>query len=163
MTIKPFIRTILLITLIAGTLDLLSAFTHIYIKTGHIANRMFHYIAGGVLGLERSMQGGVGVVLLGIFIHYLIAFLFTLFFFLIYPKVPVLRKNRYVSGIVYGLFVFVMMNYVVLPLTALPYQPPHFPDAFVGVVMLPLIVGLPIAIGAYRYYNNYVYAKQFSR
>ena len=149
-----FTKTILLITLIAGTLDILSAITHISINTGKFPSWIFKAIAGGVLGRERAMSGGWATGLLGFFIHYLITFLFTLFYFLIYPRVPLLWKNKYLSAIGLGWFVFVVMNYLVLPLCALPYSPPKFPGAFVGLVMLPIVIGLPVAIGASRYYGK---------
>jgi hypothetical protein len=150
-----FTKVILLITLLAGSLDLMSAFVHIYINTGKIATWMGKGIASGLLGPKQAFQGGWGINLLGFFCHYLITFLFTLFYFLIYPRWQVLAKNKYVSAVVYGWFVFVVMNFIVLPLSALPYGPMRLSDAIVGLIMLPIVIGLPISIGASRYYKTF--------
>jgi uncharacterized membrane protein YagU involved in acid resistance len=149
-----FVKVILLITLLAGTLDLLSAFVHIYINTGKIATWMGQGIASALLGREQAFQGGWATGFLGFFLHYLITFLFTLFYFLMYPRLPILSRNKYLSGIVYGWLVFVIMNFVVLPLSALPSSSMQLTDAIVGLIMLPIVIGLPISIGASRYYKT---------
>jgi len=55
-------------------------------KNRKFADKMLNYIAGGILGLDTSMQGGNWVAFLGLCIHYTIAFCATLFFFWIFPK-----------------------------------------------------------------------------
>jgi Protein of unknown function (DUF1440). len=152
---RPFIKTILLITLIAGTLDILAAIIHISINTGNFPNRIFQGIASGMVGRETAFAGGVATHILGFLIHYFIAFSFTLFYFLIYPYVGVLGKNKIVSGVVYGWFIWAVMNLVVLPyMSTFPRRPFDWPNDVVGLIVLPLVVGVPIAIGAEKYYRN---------
>jgi hypothetical protein len=153
---RPFFKTILLITLITGTLDIMAAMIHISINSGKFPDRIFQGIASGMVG-KTAFAGGFATHLLGFFIHYFIAFSFTVFYFLIYPHVPVLAKNKFVSGVVYGWFIWAMMNLLVLPyLSTFPKRPFNWPNDVVGLIILPLVVGLPIAIGAERYYRTRV-------
>ncbi|MEI9809518.1 MAG: hypothetical protein WDO16_17530 [Bacteroidota bacterium] len=101
---NKFFKVVIVTWLFVGTADLFAAYVFQWIKTGKFADKMLFYIAGGVLGLDTSMQGGNGVAFLGLFIHYLIAFLFTLFFFWVFPMVKFLRFDKYVIGMLYGIF-----------------------------------------------------------
>jgi hypothetical protein len=114
---------------------------------------MLHYIAGGALGLETSMAGGWGIVLLGLFTHYFIAYSWTLFFFVVFPYVRFLSFNKYLAGLLYGFFVGAMMTFVVLPLTRLPDSPFNLQRALLGWTILGVALGIPIAIRAYKFYN----------
>jgi hypothetical protein len=152
---RPFIKTILLITLLTGTLDIMSAMIHITINSGKFPIHIFKGIASGLIGRETAMAGGWLTGTLGFFIHYFIAFSFTLFYFLIYPRVPVLSWNKIISGVVYGWFIWAVMNLVVLPyLSTFPRQPLNWSNQWVGLIVLPLVVGLPIAVAAEKYYRN---------
>src|SRR6266487_644377 len=100
---KSFWKTVLLTGLFVGTTDITAAYVNHYIKTGKFAGKMLQYIAGGALGLERSMPGGFWVGLLGLFFHYFIAFSFTLLFFVAYPRLRFRLLNKYLLGVLYGI------------------------------------------------------------
>ena len=152
---KPsFIKTVLLTTLLAGTLDILSAYATGYIRTGEISKKMFRYIAGGALGLERTMNGGWGIIALGVFFHYFIAFLFTLFFFLVYRRAGLNRFNKYITGLIYGLLAWVIMNLIVLPLSALPGPVYTLQGVLIGAGVLMVMIGLPVSLMADSYYKK---------
>jgi hypothetical protein len=151
---SPFVKRILLTVLIAGSLDLLYAYTSIYIKTGHISKRMFQYIAGGVLGLERSRQGGVPVILLGIFFHYFFVTCFTLFFFFLYRKNRVFGLNKYLAALLYGYFIWTMMNLIVVPLSALPSSTVTIGAALLDAALLGVVIGVPVSLSARAYYGK---------
>ncbi|MFZ1787657.1 MAG: hypothetical protein WAT92_05075 [Saprospiraceae bacterium] len=146
--------TILQIGLLVGTLDLLAAMMSQYIKTGVFAEKMLLYIAGGLLGLEKSMAGGYGVELLGLFFHYFIAMSFTVLFFLLYPKWKVLSINVYFIGALYGAFVSLFMRLCVLPLTQLPSQTFILSRAFIDWMILGLALGIPISFFASQFYKE---------
>jgi hypothetical protein len=156
---NPFFKRVLLTGLVAGTLDIVAAHTKGLIQTGHISKRMFQFIAGGALGLKDSMSGGIGAILLGVFFHYFIAFSFTLFFFLIYTKVSILSVNKYVSGLVYGLFVWLVMNMIVWPLSRLPRYPFNLQSAIIEALILMVMIGLPISLSAHSYFRKAAYLK----
>src|ERR1700752_2827625 len=115
--------------LIAGTLDILSAFAYYYIKSGKTNFLViFKFIASGIFGKDAG-TGGTAMILSGLILHYAIAFSFTIFFFWLYPKVSLMSKNRIVTGIVYGLFVWSVMNLVVVPLSNTSHRPFDYVNA----------------------------------
>ncbi len=115
---------------------------------------MFYYIAGGALGLDTSLKGGNGIALLGLFFHYFIAFSYTLFFFLLFPRLKFLSYNKYLVGMLYAVFVNVTMGQVVLRLSRLPSGPLVIADAVVDWIVLGVVFGIPIAYNAYKYYGQ---------
>jgi len=150
---KPFIKRVLLTAALAGTLDILSAYANGFIHTHHLSRKMFNFIAGGALGLQSALSGGPGIVLLGVFFHYFIAFSFTLFFFLVYRKFRLSSVNPYVMALLYGLFVWAVMNLIVLPLSMLPSSPFSFQKAIVDVLILSVMIGLPVSLSAKRFFR----------
>lgn len=153
---RAFAKAVLFVTLIAGTLDIVAAHLHSWAASGKLSRTMLKSIAGGALGRERAMQGGVGTMALGLFFHFLISFAFTLLFFLLFPRVTLLRKNRVAVGTGYALFTWAVMSYLVLPLSALPWRPPNFANkhTYIGWVVLTLVFGLPIVFGASRFFSR---------
>ena len=151
---KPLLRRVLLTGLFVGTTDIIAAYVTQYIRTGKFADMMLHYIAGGALGLETSMQGGFWIGLLGLCFHYFIATSFTLLYFLAFPRVKILSFNKFIVGFSYGLFVGACMTFIILPLTRLPDNPFDFQKAIVGWAVLGIVLGIPIAISAYNFYGG---------
>jgi hypothetical protein len=148
-----FLKAVLLTGLFVGTTDLVSAYITQWIKTGKFAEKMLNYIAGGALGLENSIPGGNWVALLGLFFHYFISFSFTLLFFLLLPRVKFLAFNKYLVGMLYAVFVNVVMGQVILPLSRLPTGPFSVANSVVGWIVLGVLFGVPIAYNAYKYYG----------
>jgi hypothetical protein len=150
---SPFFKRVLLTALLAGVLDLLTAYTDYYIRTGRFATKMFQYIAGGALGLQHSLNGGLPVILLGIFFHFFIAFSFTLFFFLVYRKVQLYALNKYLAALLYGAFIWTVMTLLVLPLTPLPAGPIRLAKVVQDILLFGLMIGLPLSLSARKYYS----------
>jgi hypothetical protein len=150
---NKFFKVVFLTAMFVGTTDLISAYVTQLIKTGKFADRMLLYIAGGALGFPSSMQGGNWVALVGLFIHYFIAFAFTLFFFWIFPKLKFLSFNKYFIGMMYAVFVNVVMSQLILPLTPLPGGTFNLGGALVGWYILGALLGIPIAYNAYKFYG----------
>jgi hypothetical protein len=148
-----FFKAVLLTGLFVGTTDLLAAYITQWIKTGKFADRMLHYIAGGALGLETSMKGGNWVALLGLFFHYFIAFAFTLLFFLVFPRLKFLWFDKHLVGMLYAVFVALMMGEVILPITPLPTGSFSLEHSVVGWITLGVVLGIPIAYNAYKFYG----------
>src|SRR5215217_6708644 len=115
-----FWKAVFLTTLVAGTLDIIAAHVHQTILRGVFPTKMFYGIAAGAIGLKAAFNGGPAIFAFGVFIHYFISFSFTLFFFLLYPAVRKLSSNKYLNGLLYSIVVWLTMNFIVLPLTALP-------------------------------------------
>jgi hypothetical protein len=136
-----------------GTTDLISAYVSGTIKSGHFPQKMLFYIAGGALGLKSSLQGGNWIAFLGLFFHYFIAMAFTVFFFWIFPKIKVLAFNKYLVGMLYAVFVNLVMGQVILPLSRLPTDPFSLSDSIPDWIVLGVLFGVPIAYNAYAYYG----------
>lgn len=106
-------------------------------------------IASGLLGSE-AYKGGSSSAALGMSIHITIAMLMALAFTLasIRRRQLILRPFRW--GIAYGFFLYALMNYVVLPLSAFPHPTmlPPLPLLVGGLAIHALGVGLPISLAA---------------
>ena len=148
---KNILTAILKTGLIAGTCDITCAMIHYFIVTGNNPLRVLNYVASAVFGKE-AFDGGAAMPLLGLLFHYTIATIFTTFFFLLYPKLKFLSKNIVVSGIGYGLFVWLVMNLAVVPLSKIGRFPSNPINATIGLIIIMIAIGLPISILTYRYY-----------
>jgi hypothetical protein len=143
-------KTIIFAGLLAGTLDAVAAI----VVYGAAPAGMFRFIASGAFGAGQAFSGGSIMVFWGILFHYLIAFSWTLLFFFTYPVFSFLRKNKYITGSLYGIFVWVVMNRVVLPLSLISQRPFSLNGALVGAAILVVGVSLPIVILTHRYYSR---------
>jgi len=137
--------------LLAGTLDGLSAIIYNWkIKAATI----FKFIASGFFGKATAFTGGAGMVLWGIFFHYLIAITFTTVLFMLHPIIYARPRNRFLTGIVYGVFIWAVMNLVVVPLSKIPARPFHLTNSLTDCGILIICIGLPVSIIATRYYQH---------
>ncbi|NOT76362.1 MAG: hypothetical protein HOP08_15645 [Cyclobacteriaceae bacterium] len=151
---QGLISAIIVAGLIAGTLDILSAFTSFYISTGKSPVIVLNYISSAVFGKEAYSGGGM-MSAVGLLFHYIIAFGWTILFFILYPKLSFLRGNKFVVGLAYGVFVWVMMNQVIVPMTQIPARPFNLNGAITNAIILMFAIGLPVSILANRYYSRH--------
>ena len=130
---------------ICGTLDISDALIF-YRLYSHVAPmRLLQSIASVLIG-RSAFTGGAQTALLGLAIHYTIALCWTVLFVLLAQKLPWMSREAVRTGIGYGLLVYAVMNYVVLPLFhAAPRS--HVPIVMVNAVLaLVLFIGVPIAL-----------------
>lgn len=146
-------RAIVFTGIVAGTLDGLAAALIYFLRTGKNPLAVYRFIASGIFGQE-AISGGISMALLGIFFHYVIAISWTLLFFIVCLKLSILLKNWVVSGIAFGLVVWLSMNLVVLPLSRVPATTITLSGALIGISVLIVCIGLPIAFLAGRYYQT---------
>jgi hypothetical protein len=83
------------------------------------AGQIFQGIAGGLLGREASIAAGTPTVFLGMAIHLFIASVVVTTYWLASQKIPALVRRPILYGMLYGLVVYAVMNYFVIPLSAL--------------------------------------------
>ena len=143
-------KAILFTGLLVGTLDMLAAVTVYQTSPGQI----FKFIASGAFGAGRAFSGGSIMVVWGVAFHYAIAFAWTIGFFFVYPWLPMLWRNKYLTGVLYGIFIWSIMNLIVIPLSAIPANTFHLTSAAIAASILIVAVGLPIAFLAHRYYSR---------
>ncbi|MGI8787994.1 MAG: hypothetical protein ACR2HG_09570 [Pyrinomonadaceae bacterium] len=136
--------------LLAGTLDLTSAFIVTAFKSGNYAG-MLQGIASGLLGKE-SFTGGAATAVLGVLLHFTIAFIWTIIFYLASRRIKFLTAQPILSGVLYGVLVYVLMYYVIVSLSAAPFKMPHDFAATVRDVFIHIVcIGLPIALVVRRF------------
>ncbi|MES1217733.1 MAG: hypothetical protein ABUT20_19665 [Bacteroidota bacterium] len=149
---KSLFKAILLTGLLAGTLDITCAIIHYLIRTQKNPVKIFNYIASAVFGKTEAYADGVLMPVLGLIFHYCVATIFTAFFFLIYPKIKILSKNIVATGLLYGIFVWLVMSFIVVPLSNIGSFPSSVLQSIIGCLILMFAIGLPVSILAYRYY-----------
>jgi hypothetical protein len=140
--------------ILVGSFDILAAFLLVLIKTGKLqVFNILKFIASGIFGKDAS-AGGLKIVIAGLILHYTIAFLFTLLFFWLYPKMNLGSKNKWITGIVYGVLIWFVMNRVVLPLSNVIHRPFSLSNALINVGILIICIGIPLSLRARRFYRT---------
>ena len=132
--------------LVAGTLDIFVAALINTVPPGTILQA----IASGLLG-RASYQGGLGTMGLGLGLQWLMSLIIAKIYVLAGVQLPILFRRPVAMGALYGVGVFVVMNFVVLPLSA-AWPKPHHPSAEAIVLNLAamLLFGLIVANTASR-------------
>jgi hypothetical protein len=147
------LKAVALTGLLAGTLDIISALTMYSTTTGKNPMNVLRYISSGVVG-PSAFTGGLPMALLGLLLHFFIAYTFTLVFFLLYPRLPILAKNKVIVGLLYGVVIWLVMDLIVLPLFFSPRSPLELWYVIKGMSILMVMVGLPISVLTNRYYSS---------
>jgi uncharacterized membrane protein YagU involved in acid resistance len=147
----PVLTAILVGGFIGGSIDIGSAALINWLSPVII----LHAIASGVLGKE-SFQGGAAAALLGLFLQWGMALLIAAIYVLASRKLKWMNRHWEAAGIAYGAVVYVVMTYVVVPLSAAPFGPKAFqlPLNFVNIgenLLAMILFGLIIAAAA-RYF-----------
>ena len=148
------LSTAIIITgLVAGTMDILAACIQFYSKTGKGPVGIFNYIASALIGKEAH-SGNIMWSGMGLLMHYMLAFGWTILFFILYPKISFLRGNRIVVGILYGVFVWTMMSQVLVPMTLINPGPFSLSGALQACAIIIVCIGLPISILANKHFHS---------
>jgi uncharacterized membrane protein YagU involved in acid resistance len=131
--------------IIAGTIDIGAA----SLISGRSPAFIMQAIAGGLLG-KATFNGGVATVILGAALQEVMGVLIAAIYVVLLKTVAGLRRRWVTSGLVYGVIVYFVMNYVVVPLSAWKL-PPHFtPLKFAENMAAMLLFGLIIAFFSRR-------------
>ncbi len=136
--------------LIAGTLDICAAFVSSGLR-GVSPTRVLQSVASGLLGKD-AFAGGFATAALGLILHFFIATTATAVYYAASRKLKVLVDQPIVCGLAYGIPVYLVMTFVVLPLSAVPFRVPHaLSHVVTALLILMFCVGLPIALIVRRY------------
>ena len=135
--------------LLIGVLDGIAALTNAGIR-GVTPGRVFQYISSSVFGPE-SFERGTTTVILGIVLHFLVAFGVAIVFYLIARALPIVLDRAIISGIVYGIAVYFAMAYLIVPLSAVGQGAFSWNGLIVSIIIHIFFVGLPVALIARRY------------
>jgi uncharacterized membrane protein YagU involved in acid resistance len=143
---RSITKTSLLAGLVAGTLDILDAIIFYRLRSHVPAIRILQSVASGLLG-RGAFTGGMPTAAIGLAIHFCIATFWAALFILIARSIPAMRRYAAASGLIYGLIVYAVMNYLVLPQThARPLPTQASIVVLNGVCAIVFCIGLPIAL-----------------
>ena len=112
--------------------------------------RILQSVASGLLG-KPAFEGGVPIALLGLALHFFIAFSWATLFYLASRVIPALTRHKVIAGLFYGFLIYAVMNLVVLPLSAYPRKV-SFPLLVLvtGLLVHMFCIGLPISLAVRR-------------
>jgi hypothetical protein len=150
-TKRPRAIAVLATGCIVGVLDGAAAVANAWFRSGTPPDRVFKYIASAIFG-SAAFSGGAEMVATGIFLHFLVAIIWTMIFTVAYPAFPLARRNKWLVGCGYGLLVWLIMNRVVVPLTQAPPLKFSWEGAAMGWLIHMLLVGIPIVWLVRRWY-----------
>ena len=142
-------RTIAYGGAVVGILDASYAMILSWLRRGVSPVRVWQGVAVGLLG-PASFEGGLSTALLGLAIHFFIAYSTVTVYCLASRRARFLAERPFIYGPVYGLGVYAFMNYVVIPLAfgrVFPFNAVTFAG---GLAIHALGVGLPAALFARR-------------
>ena len=106
-------------------------------------------MASGLLG-DSAFAGGVATALLGLGLHFCIALTMSVTFYLLARRWPELWQKPLLWGGVYGLILYGVMNYLVVPLSAARPSQKTFVWVGLSIGVHVLLIGIPMALCARR-------------
>lgn len=144
------VLVIALAGLVAGAFDIVYAIVSWGLR-GVAPMRILQSVASGLLGAD-AYQGGLPIAALGLALHFFISFVAAGVFYLAARCLPVLLQRPAVSGLLYGAGVFIVMNYAVIPLSAIGRFPNMEPLLYANAAFANIVFfGLPLAMVVARF------------
>jgi riboflavin transporter FmnP len=143
-------RAIITAGLVVGVLDISSAFV-IWWQRGVGARRGLQGIAAALLGAV-SYDGGLVTAGLGLALHFFVAFVVVSVFYMASRKIEFLTIHAVVSGVLYGIGVYLVMYWLVLPM-AFPLFRHRVGNDLLAVAIHISLIGLPCAL-IVRHYSQ---------
>ncbi len=149
---SPITRNSLLRLSVIG--GIITGFLHLLIQQGIVFGLILktpimislHFVASGIMG-EAAFAGGLATALLGLVLDFTMITIMAGFFIFSVDRIPLLRRNAIVGSILYGFGVFIVMNLIVLPLSAAPALPA--PPLWLRIELVLqhiLLIGLPLGL-----------------
>lgn len=142
------LRPIVVATLIAGTLDILSAFVFAGMA-GMKPLAVLRFVASGPFGPSPSPT--LGWAAIGLAVHFTIMACMAAVYMLAAGRIPALLRHPVLAGIAYGLLLWLVMYWIVLP-QRFGMPVPNTLWAIANQLFSHCIpTGIPIALVAKRY------------
>lgn len=112
--------------------------------------QMFQSIAVGVLGMA-SFDGGVSSAALGAVLHVIMATMFVAIYAFVARRKPGLLRHPLAFGLPYGVVLYVVMNFIVMPLSRVGRSPSfEHPDSIAAALAAHLVFGVACVVFARR-------------
>jgi hypothetical protein len=139
-------RVSLIAGLSAAVVEMVFVLPFRYWLVGATPTLVFQFIASGALG-KRAFQEGSYSVLLGIGVHILISLVTAAVFAIAALRWDWLRRHVVLSGSACGIVAFLVMSFIVLPLSAIGLALPRSPALFATSLAIHMFAfGVPIAV-----------------
>ena len=144
-------NSLLRLTLIGG---FIAGLLHLVVQQGIVFGLILktpivsalQYAASGLIG-DAAFAGGLATALLGLVLDFIMITIMAGVFIFSVDRIPLLRRNVILGSILYGFGVFIVMNFIVLPLSAAPALPaPPLWLLIELVLQHNLLIGLPLGI-----------------
>jgi uncharacterized membrane protein YagU involved in acid resistance len=131
---------------IAATLDILYAIVYSWIRAKVPPVVIMQSVASGLIG-QRAYEGGVPTAALGVVCHYAMALVIASIFWIASRRLGFMTRRAVASGLAFGVCVYLVMNFVVIPLSAFPTPMTYTPvRVAINIVAHMILFGLPIAL-----------------
>ncbi len=138
--------TVALAGVAAGAIDL--AFNTVKsLNAGTSVLRPWKGVAAALLGKDAVIQGGDKMAVIGVGLHFLITIGAAAIFVLVAKRQRWLVRHPFFSGLAFGALFFLILNYVILPLSVIGH--PLYVGAASIAIALPshiIMIGLPISM-----------------
>jgi len=136
---------------ICGVLDGVSAIV-VFAFFGSQPLRIFQGIASGLLG-RGAFDGGVATALIGVALHFVVAFGAATVYFVASRWFPLLIDRALACGVLYGIAVHVFMSFVVIPMSAIGRRPIVL-RSFIAVLIVHMVVVGPAISLSVRHWSK---------
>ncbi len=135
---------------IAATLDIVYACVR-QAGFGRSIEWTLQSVASGWLGMEAFTSGTAGAVL-GLVSHFFILWVATYLYLLASRRFPLLATQAIACGALFGVGVYLFMNFVVLKVSAFPFRLTYdWLRLLEGFTSHALFVGIPIALAVHKW------------
>jgi uncharacterized membrane protein YagU involved in acid resistance len=136
--------------LLSGAIDLTYACTYHGIVSNVPPVRIFQSIGSGLFG-KASFEMGATSAAVGFIAHFAILIIAAGIFNFARRRFAYLREHAYVSGMIFGVGIWLTMNYIVLPLSAAPHFRSTLQGALSDFAVHVLLLGPAISLVAKRF------------
>jgi len=145
MGILSYLQAMLLGGLVAGTVDIGAA----SLINGRSPVFIGQIIAGGLLG-NPALEGGMRTAALGVALQWAMSIIIAAIYVLASTRLDALRRSWLLFGVLYGIPVYFVMEYVVVPLSAWHRVPKFAPLPFAENMLAMMVFGVIVAWFASR-------------
>jgi len=112
------------------------------------------YLASGAIG-NAAFTGGLATALFALILDFVMTIIIAGVFILSADRIPLLRRYVIPGSLLYGVGVFIVMNFIVVPLSAAPALPAPPMWLLIETVLEHILLnGLPLGILVQRNTNS---------
>jgi len=142
--VSDYYRRMLLAGLVAGTLDIGAACLINHVGPVIICRA----IARGILG-KPSFNEGLASAAFGLVLQWLMSILIAACCFFAARRLPRPLKGRWIgTGLLFGVVIFLVMNYLIVPLSAVGHRPHFDAPSLIENLIAMLVFGLIVSVFA---------------